>query len=79
MITHLPDVLRRGALKLLPYVTPAAVHGPALFFLSALGMEMVGKTYGSKRVADHFAELIDAKPTKPTAKGTSPLKTRSAS
>ncbi|MEM8972285.1 MAG: hypothetical protein AAGD43_09530 [Pseudomonadota bacterium] len=59
-LTHLPDFLRRGALKLLPYVTPAAVHGPALFFLSALGMNMVGKSHGSKHVAEHFAELAFA-------------------
>ncbi len=59
-IMHLPDFLRRGALKLLPYVTPAAVHGPALFFLSALGMNMVGKSHGSKHVAEHFAELASS-------------------
>jgi uncharacterized protein YbjT (DUF2867 family) len=78
-ITHLPDIFRRGALRLLPYVTPAAVHGPALFFLSALGMNMVGKTYGKKRVADHFAELVHTQSTKVERKGTSQLKTRSAS
>ncbi len=68
-ITHLPDILRRGALKVLPYVTPSAVHGPALFFLTALGMNMIGKTHGSKRVSEHFADLVrsqqddaDAKP-----------------
>lgn len=56
-IVHLPDFLRRGALKILPYVTPTAVHGPALFFLSALGMNMVGDPHGTKRLADHFAGL----------------------
>jgi uncharacterized protein YbjT (DUF2867 family) len=59
-ITHLPDIFRRGALKMLPYVTPSAVHGPALFFLSALGMNMVGKTHGSKRVSEHFADLVSS-------------------
>ncbi|MGX9355477.1 SDR family oxidoreductase [Roseobacteraceae bacterium S113] len=78
-ITHLPDVFRRGALKLLPYVTPAAVHGPALFFLSALGMNMVGKSYGKKRIADHFAELVYAQSKTADVKGTSPLKATSAS
>ncbi|MEM7471587.1 MAG: SDR family oxidoreductase [Pseudomonadota bacterium] len=78
-IIHLPDLLRRGALKLLPYVTPAAVHGPALFFLSALGMNMVGKTFGKKRIADHFAELVHSQSTKVERKGTSKLKTRSVS
>ena len=78
-ITHLPDFLRRSALKLLPYVTPAAVHGPALFFLSALGMDMVGKTHGRKRIADHFTEMVHAASTDTEAKGNLPLKTRSAS
>jgi uncharacterized protein YbjT (DUF2867 family) len=78
-ITHLPDIFRRGALKLLPYVTPAAVHGPVLFFLSALGMNMVGKAYGKKRIADHFAELVRTHSTKFEPKGTSQLNTRRAS
>ena len=78
-ITHLPDIFRRGALKVLPYVTPSAVHGPALFFLSALGMNMVGKTFGKKRIADHFAELVHSQSTKVERKGTSKLKTRSVS
>ncbi|MGC3940306.1 SDR family oxidoreductase [Roseobacter sp. EG26] len=56
-IVHLPDVLRRATLKILPFVTPSTAHGPALFFLSALGMNMVGEAYGQKRVSDHFAEL----------------------
>ena len=56
-IVHLPDVLRRATLKILPFVTPSTVHGPALFFLSALGINMVGEAYGKKRVSDHFAEL----------------------
>lgn len=57
-ITHLPDVLRRTAIKALPHVTPSAVHGPALFFLSALGMDMVGTPHGSKRLAEHFQDLV---------------------
>ncbi|MEM9846173.1 MAG: hypothetical protein AAF965_15335, partial [Pseudomonadota bacterium] len=57
-ITHLPDTLRRIALKLMPYVTPPTVHGPAAFFLTALGMNMVGKTYGTKHVSEHFADLV---------------------
>lgn len=56
-ITHLPDVLRRAALRVLPFVTPSTVHGPALFILSALGMNMVGDARGTKHVIDHFAEL----------------------
>lgn len=75
-ITHLPDVLRRGALKLLPYVTSSAVHGPALFFLSALGMNMVGDTYGSKHVAEHFADVVCSQQSDTDAKRQTHLKPR---
>lgn len=55
-ITHVPDVLRRAAIRILPHVTPAHVHGPALFFLTALGMDMVAERYGSTTLSDHFAQ-----------------------
>ncbi len=60
-ITHLPDILRRGAQKLLPYMVPSTVRGPVLFFLAALGTDMVADTSGSKRIMDHFADLVRAK------------------
>ena len=78
-IIHLPDVLRRVALKALPYVTPAAVHGPALFFLSALGMDMVGRPHGTKHVADHFDEMVHAKPIAGPTKRKPPLNRQVAS
>lgn len=78
-ITRLPDILRRGALKLLPCVTPAVVHGPALFFLSALGMNMVGQSRGTKRIADHFAELAKEHATKKEPKENSRFETQNAS
>lgn len=56
-ITLLPDVLRRAALRILPWMTPAYIHGPAQFFLTALGRDMVGRPTGSRRLNDHFAEL----------------------
>lgn len=59
-ITRLPDVIRRIALRILPLVTPAHVHGPALFFLSALGMDMVGVSKGTRHLRDHFAALVTA-------------------
>jgi uncharacterized protein YbjT (DUF2867 family) len=65
-ITHLPDIFRRLALLVLPYVTPRHVHGPAQFFLSALGMEMVGTPHGTRRVAQHFAALAGQDPKTPT-------------
>ena len=56
-ITTLPDVLRRTALRLLPWVTPPHIHGPAQMFLTAMGMDMVGSPMGTRRLADHFARL----------------------
>lgn len=56
-ITRLPDALRRIALHVLPWVTPAHIHGPALFFLTAMGDDMVGEFHGSRRLADHFRDL----------------------
>lgn len=52
-ITYLPDALRKFALAVLPWF-PRAVGGPARFFLSALGMDMVGEPHGHHRLADHF-------------------------
>lgn len=55
-ITHLPDVLRRAALAVLP-ILPRRISGPARFFLTALGMEMVAPRFGARHLADHFATL----------------------
>ena len=56
-IIYLPDFIRRLAIRVLPFVTPKHVHGPALMFLKAMGMDMVGETHGTKHLRDHFAEL----------------------
>ncbi len=61
-ITCLPDWLRRAALVLLPWITPRRVHGPAQFFLTALGYDMVGQRTGSRHLADHFAALAARAP-----------------
>ena len=55
-ITHLPDGLRRAALAALPLL-PRRVSGPARFFLTALGMDMVAPLFGTRRLPDHFASL----------------------
>jgi len=55
-ITFLPDILRRIALWLLPYVTPRRIHGPARFFLSALALDMVGDRHGTQHLKDHFED-----------------------
>ncbi|MFG6568614.1 MULTISPECIES: hypothetical protein [unclassified Sulfitobacter] len=58
-ITHLPDILRRAARAVLP-ILPRRMSGPARFFLTALGMDMVAPRFGTRRLSDHFARLADA-------------------
>lgn len=55
-ITRLPDSLRRIALAILP-LAPRRVGGPARFFLTALGLDMVAPRTGKHRLRDHFAAL----------------------
>ncbi|EYD72795.1 SDR family oxidoreductase [Limimaricola hongkongensis] len=55
-ITCLPDALRRTALAVLPLL-PRRVSGPARFFLTALGMDMVAPRFGTRRLTDHFETL----------------------
>ena len=57
-VTLLPDWLRRLTLRLLPMVSPRRIHGPAQFFLTAMGMDMVGQACGTHRLKDHFASLV---------------------
>ncbi len=59
-VTRLPDVFRRLALTLLPWVTPRRVHGPAQFFLTAMGRNMVGACVGTHTLKDHFETEINA-------------------
>ncbi len=63
---HLPDRLRRIALRLLPMVAPRRIGGPARFFLTAMGMDMVGAPHGCHHLADHFAGLARAEARPPS-------------
>lgn len=56
-MVHLPDGLRRAALALVPAVAPRRIGGPAQFFLTAMGMDMLGAPHGTHRLEDHFAAL----------------------
>lgn len=53
-VTHLPDLLRRIALRLLPLM-PRRIAGPAQFFLTAMALDMIGQPFGSRHLKDHFA------------------------
>ncbi|MFZ7092881.1 SDR family oxidoreductase [Primorskyibacter sp. 2E233] len=55
-ITHLPDTLRRATLAVLP-VLPRRISGPARFFLTALGLDMVAPRFGTRHLTEHFATL----------------------
>src|SRR6056297_3091873 len=50
------DEIARAALALLP-ILPRRLGGPARFFLTALGIDMVAPRSGTRRLADHFATL----------------------
>lgn len=60
-ITHVPDVLRKIALAVLPRVTPQRVHGPLQFFLTACAMDMVGTAFGTCRLARSFQDSAMAR------------------
>ncbi len=58
-ITHLPDVLRRMALWVLPRIAPRKIAGPAQFFLTAGAMNMTAPSVGTRQLADHFKTQLD--------------------
>ncbi|NIZ12644.1 SDR family oxidoreductase [Phaeobacter sp. HF9A] len=58
-ITHLPDVLRRCALFLLPRLAPRRIAGPAQFFLSAAAMNMTAPASGTRKLVDHFKSMTE--------------------
>ena len=53
-VTHLPDALRRLALRVLPRLAPRRIAGPAQFFLTAGAMNMIAPPSGTRTLADHF-------------------------
>lgn len=55
-ITHLPDILRRSVLRMLP-VLPRRISGRARFFLTAIGVDMVAPRFGSHHLQNHFETL----------------------
>lgn len=58
-VTHLPDILRRLMLRILPRFAPRRIAGPAQFLLSALAMNMTAPPCGSHRLKDHFQSMAD--------------------
>ena len=60
-IMHLPDILRRFTLWLLPRIASRRIAGPAQFFLTAGAMNMTAPPSGTRKLADHFNALVDQK------------------
>lgn len=58
-ITHLPDVLRRMTLHILPRLAPRRIAGPAQFFLTALAMNMTAEQFGTYHLAAHFQSTAE--------------------
>lgn len=54
-ITYLSDALRKAALTVLPFL-PRRISGPARFFLTAFGIDMVAPHYGTRHLADYFRQ-----------------------
>lgn len=57
-VTHLPDLLRRLILRILPCLAPRRIAGPVQFFLTASAMNMTAPPTGTRRLEDHFAQTI---------------------
>mmetsp|Transcript_16539 Transcript_16539/g.27432 ORF Transcript_16539/g.27432 Transcript_16539/m.27432 type:complete len:286 (+) Transcript_16539:106-963(+) len=57
-ITFVWDSIRTGLIKALPWMTPLTIWGPAQFFLTAMGMDMVGECHGTHHLKDHFAQVV---------------------
>ncbi|WP_068108361.1 SDR family oxidoreductase [Tropicimonas marinistellae] len=57
-ISSLPDWIRRTVLRILPVATPRDIRGPAQFFLTAMGRDMVGDSYGNRHLAEHFRSVV---------------------
>ncbi|MEM9786243.1 MAG: SDR family oxidoreductase [Pseudomonadota bacterium] len=62
-VTHLPDGLRKALLRLLPYLAPRRISGPAQFFLTASALDMTAPQAGHRKLADHLASVADARAT----------------
>lgn len=55
-ISHLPDWIRRLSLFFARHL-PEKLTGPAEFFLTAMGQDMIAPIYGEKSLGDYFKEL----------------------
>lgn len=57
-ITYVWDKIRIRLIQILPWIAPLKIYGPAQFFLTAMGMDMVGECHGKHHLKDHFAQIV---------------------
>lgn len=58
-ISFIWDSIRRFLVAVVPWITPSYIGGPAQFFLTAMGMDMVGECHGEHHLRDHFKQLVE--------------------
>lgn len=59
-ITFMWDWIRTSLIKILPWITPMIIYGPAQFFLTSMGGDMVGDCKGGHHLKDYFVQVIKA-------------------
>lgn len=55
-ITSFPKALIAPVIGLLRWLTPQSTFGPAQFLTSVMTMDVVGESFGERRLVDHFRE-----------------------
>jgi len=59
-ITCLPEKLIAAAVGALRWVAPVKAYGPIQFLATVMTMDVVGETYGRRRLVDHFRRCSKA-------------------
>ena len=55
-ITCIPKPLVHATVRAMRWLTPLKVYGPIEFMTSVMTMDVLGKPYGQRRLADHFRD-----------------------
>lgn len=58
-VTHLPHLLRKAILYVLPKLAPRRISGPVQFFLTASAMNMTAPPVGSHRLAEYLKSCVE--------------------
>ncbi len=58
-ITCLPSKLIAAAIGAVRWITPVKTYGPIQFLSTVMTMDVVGETYGQRRLVDHFRRRVE--------------------